>query len=49
MVLLSEGFSVDITENALEEAGAEAIRNTNIWFINVLPFPLQIIRNVSGR
>ena len=47
--LLREGFSVDIAENALEEAGAETIRNTNIWFINVLPFPLQIIRNVSGR
>ena len=46
---LREGFSVDIAENALEEAGAETIRNTNIWFINVLPFPLQIIRNVSGR
>ena len=49
MVLLREGFSVDIAENALEGAGAEAMRNINIWFINVLLFPLQIIRNVSGR
>ena len=49
MVLLREEFSVDIAENALEGAGAEAMRNINIWFINVLLFPLQIIRNVSGR
>ena len=49
MVLLREEFSVDIAENALEGAGAEVMKNTNIWFINALPFPLQIIRNVSGR
>ena len=49
MALLREGFSAGIAEDVLEEAGAETIRNTNIWFINVLPFPLQIIRNVSGR
>lgn len=33
MVLLREGFSVDIAENALEGAGAEAMRNINIWFL----------------
>ena len=31
----------------LEEAGAEVMRNTNIWFINALPFPLQIIRKID--
>ena len=49
MALLREGFSAGIAEDVLEEAGAEVMRNTNIWFINALPFPLQIIRNVSGR
>ena len=49
MALLREGFSAGIAEDVLEGAGAEAMRNTNIWFINALPFPLPIIRNVSGR
>ena len=31
MALLREGFSAGIAEDVLEGAGAEAMRNTNIW------------------
>jgi len=49
MVLLKEGFSVDTAEDVLEGAGMVAMRNINIWLINARPFPLPVIRNVSGQ